>query len=184
MLTYRPALVADVEQIVALVNSAYRGESSRAGWTTEADLLGGQRTDADEVRSLIAPAESADDTLMLLFFYNGELTGTVHLQHAHDAAHMSMLVIKPVMQGQGLGKKLIQAAEVTGIKMWDVHKMLMHVITLRHELIAFYERRGYRRTGKLKAFPSELRFGISKVAGLEIELMEKVLHGGIAQVHL
>ena len=181
MLTYRPALMADAERIVALVNSAYRGESSRAGWTTEADLLGGQRTDADEVRSLIAPddsiVDSIVDSIMLLCFNGEELIGTVNLQHAHHAAHMGMLVIKPGLQAQGLGKKLMQAAEATAIKMWGVHKMLMHVVTLRHELIAFYERRGYRRTGKLKAFPNELRFGIPKVAGLEIELMEKVLHG-------
>lgn len=177
MLTYRPALLADVEHIVALVNSAYRGESSRAGWTTEADLLGGQRTDVDEVRSLIG----AEESIMLLCFNDAELTGTVHLQHAHLAAHMSMLVIKPGLQGQGLGKKLMQEVEATAIKMWGVKKMLMHVITLRHELIAFYERRGYRRTGQLKAFPGEFRFGIPKVAGLEIELMEKVLHGVSAQ---
>jgi ribosomal protein S18 acetylase RimI-like enzyme len=184
MLTYRPAVMADVERIVALVNGAYRGESSRAGWTTEADLLDGQRTDAGEVRSLIAPvdslgdsiADSIADSIILLCFSGEELIGTVHLQHEHHVAQMGMLVIKPGLQGQGLGKKLMQAAEAAAVKMWRVEKMLMYVVTLRQELIAFYERRGYRRTGKLKAFPSELRFGIPKVAGLEIELMEKSLH--------
>ncbi|HQS58026.1 MAG: GNAT family N-acetyltransferase [Gallionellales bacterium 35-53-114] len=171
MLTYRPAVLAEVESVVALVNAAYRGEASRAGWTTEADLLGGQRTDADEVSSLIGAGHS----IVLLCFEDAELTGTVHLHHAHRTAHMGMLVIKPGLQGQGRGKKLMQAAEAAAIKMWGADKMLMHVITLRHELIAFYERRGYRRTGKIKAFPDELRFGIPKVAGLEIELMEKTL---------
>ena len=177
MLTFRPALLEDVESIVVLVNAAYRGDSSRAGWTTEADLLGGQRTDADEVSSLIG----ARNSLLLLCFDDDELTGTVHIQHAHRVAHMGMLVIKPGLQGRGLGKKLMQAAEAAAIKMWGADKMLMHVITLRHELIAFYERRGYRRTGKIKAFPDELRFGIPKVAGLEIELMEKTLDA--ASVH-
>ncbi|MFA6901528.1 MAG: N-acetyltransferase [Gallionellaceae bacterium] len=171
MLSYHTATIADVPYIVALVNASYRGESSRAGWTTEADLLDGQRTDAEEVSSLIA----SGDSIILLCFNGDELIGTVHLQHGHHAAHMGMLVIKPGLQGQGRGKKLMQAAEAAAIKMWGTDKMLMHVITLRHELIAFYERRGYRRTGKIKAFPDELRFGIPKVAGLEIELMEKSL---------
>ena len=175
MLTYRPALMAEVEHIVALVNSAYRGESSRAGWTTEADLLGGQRTDADEVRSLIAPKNSIVDSIMLLCFNDEELIGTVHLQHAHHAAQMGMLVIKPGLQAQGLGKKLMQAAEATASKKWDVDKMLMYVITVRQELVAFYERRGYHRTGKIKEFPQDVRFEIQKVSGLEMELLEKTL---------
>ncbi len=171
MPTFRPAEMADVERIVALVNGAYRGESSRAGWTTEADLLDGQRTDAEEVSSLIA----ADDSMILLCLEGEEIIGSVHLRHGKHVAYMGMLVIKPVMQGQGLGKKLMQAAELTAIKMWGVAKMLMYVVTLRPELIAFYARRGYHRTGKIKEFPKEIRFGIPKVTGLEIELMEKTL---------
>jgi ribosomal protein S18 acetylase RimI-like enzyme len=171
MLSFRPAVMADVAQIVALVNSAYRGESSRAGWTTEADLLAGQRTDADEVHSLIA----TDDSIILLCLQVNAIIGTVHLQHGHHAACMGMLVIKPGLQGQGLGKKLMQAAEATAIKMWGVDKMLMYVITLRPELIAFYERRGYHRSGKFKAFPQAARFGVPKVDGLQLEMLEKVL---------
>jgi ribosomal protein S18 acetylase RimI-like enzyme len=170
-LTFRPAIMADVERIVALVNSAYRGESSRAGWTTEADLLAGQRTDAEEVGNLISSADS-----LILLGMNGEkIIGSVHLQHGKHVAYLGMLVIQPVMQGHGLGKKLMQAAEATAIKMWGVEKMLMYVVTLRHELIAFYQRRGYHRTGKIKEFPQKVRFGIPKVAGLQIELLEKTL---------
>jgi ribosomal protein S18 acetylase RimI-like enzyme len=170
-LTFRPAIMADVERIVALVNSAYRGESSRAGWSTEADLLAGQRTDAEEVGNLISSA----DSLILLGMNGEEIIGSVHLQHGKHVAYLGMLVIQPVMQGHGLGKKLMQAAEATAIKMWGVEKMLMYVVTLRHELIAFYQRRGYHRTGKIKEFPQEVRFGIPKVAGLQIELLEKTL---------
>lgn len=170
-LTFRPAVMADVARIVALVNSAYRGESSRAGWTTEADLLSGQRTDAEEVIKLIASA----DSIILLCINGDETIGSVHLQHGKHVAYLGMLVIEPGIQGQGIGKKLMQAAEATAIKMWGVDKMLMYVITLRHELIAFYQRRGYHRTGKVKEFPQDVRFGIPKVPGLEIELMEKTL---------
>lgn len=171
MPSFRPAALADVAHIVALVNSAYRGESSRAGWTTEADLLAGQRTDADEIHTLI----NAADSVILLALQAGEIIGTVHLQRDADAASMGMLVIKPGLQGAGLGKKLMQAAEASAHKMWGVGKMRMVVITLRHELIAFYERRGYRRTGKLKEFPQDVKFGIPKAAGLQIELLEKNL---------
>ena len=171
MLTFRPAAMADVERIVALVNSAYRGESSRAGWTTEADLLDGQRTDAEEVRNLIASA----DAIILLCMNGEEMIGSVHLQHGKQVAYLGMLVIQPGMQGRGLGKKLMLAAEATAIKVWDVDKMLMYVITVRQELIAFYERRGYHRTGKIKEFPQDVRFGIQKVSGLKIELLGKTL---------
>ena len=170
MLSFRMAMLADVASIVALVNAAYRGDSSRAGWTTEADLLNGQRTDADEVSNFILSNES----FILLCLDNDELLGCVHLQHAHHVAYLGMLVIRPDMQGHGFGKKLMQAAEEAALKMWGVDKMLMYVITFRHELIAFYERRGYRRTGKVKEFPAETRFGMPKVANLQLELMEKL----------
>lgn len=170
---YRPAVLGDVENIVVLVNSAYRGDTSRAGWTTEADLLDGQRTDADEVRTLIGK----DDAIILLCMQGEEIIGSVHMQHEGHAARMGMLVIKPGMQGKGLGKKFMMAAEATAIRMWGVDKMLMNVITLRTELIAFYERRGYRRSGKLESFPQGVRFGIPKIAGLQFELLEKPLQG-------
>jgi len=170
-MTFRPAVMADVARIVALVNSAYRGESSRAGWTTEADLLAGQRTDTEEVANLISSA----DSIILLCMNGEEMIGSVHLQHGKHVAYLGMLAIEPSVQGQGIGKKLIQVAEATAIKMWGVDKMLMYVITLRHELIAFYQRRGYHRTGKIKEFPQDVRFGIPEVAGLQIELLEKPL---------
>lgn len=170
-LIFRSATLADVEPIVALVNSAYRGDSSRNGWTTEADLLDGQRTDADEVTRLIV----AEDSMFLLCLSNSCIVGNVHLQYRGNAAYLGMLVIQPGMQGKGTGHKLIQAAEGTAIKIWGAQRMSMYVITLRHELIAFYERRGYRRTGQLEAFPDDVRFGIQRVADLEFELLEKNL---------
>jgi ribosomal protein S18 acetylase RimI-like enzyme len=170
-LTFRTGTLADVGRIVALVNSAYRGESSRAGWTTEADLLDGQRTDAEEVSRLI----SSGNSIILLCLQGQKIIGTVHLQYEAPVVYMGMLVIQPDLQGKGTGKKIMRAAEMTAIKMWGVDKMLMYVITLRHELIAYYERRGYHRTGKIKAFQLEARFGVPKVKDLQFELMEKLL---------
>ena len=95
----RRATAADADAIVALVNSAYRGETSRAGWTTEADMLGGQRTDAREIAHLIA----ADDSAILLALQDGEIVGSVHVERVDAAtAYLGMLVIRPVLQGRGL----------------------------------------------------------------------------------
>ena len=169
-LFFRRAAPADVDAIVALVNSAYRGVSSRAGWTTEADLLDGQRTDAAEIAHLI----SAGDSLILLCQRGDEIIGSVHLEKV-DAitAYMGMLVIRPVLQGRGLGKQFIREAENAARAEWGTARMQIWVITLRHELIAYYERLGYRRTGEIRPFPADPRYGIPKVAGLKFEVLEK-----------
>jgi ribosomal protein S18 acetylase RimI-like enzyme len=111
--------------------------------------------------------------MILLALKGDEIVGSVQLQQVRQFATLGMLVIKPGMQGLGWGKKFMQAAEATAIKIWGVKKIRLHVITLRPELIAFYERRGYRRSGIVKAFPKDVRFGMPKVNQLEIEMMEK-----------
>lgn len=173
MLTFHRATAVDADTIAALVNSAYRGDSSRAGWTTEADLLGGQRTDAGEISRLITD----EDSMILLCRRDGEIIGSVHLQHEKTGTtYMGMLVIKPVLQGQGLGRRFMDEAERFASTEWGALRMRMQVITLRRELIAYYERRGYRRTGETRPFPAtDPRFGLPKVAGLEFEMLEKSL---------
>ena len=170
-LWFRKATPADVERVVALVNSAYRGESSRGGWTTEADFLDGQRTDAEEITKLIGTASS----MIVLCYQDEELIGSVHLERAEQGAYLGMFTILPTLQGRGIGKRFMQEAEQTVREEWGAKKMLMLVITLRTELIAFYERRGYRRTGIFKEFPNDIRFGIPRVGGLHFELLEKDL---------
>ncbi|MBI4938320.1 MAG: GNAT family N-acetyltransferase [Nitrosomonadales bacterium] len=172
-LSFRRAATADVDAVVALVNSAYRGESSRAGWTTEADLLDGQRTDAEEISRLIVE----DGSVILLCLLGGEITGSVHLERVNAAtAYMGMLVIRPVLQGRGLGRRLMEAAEHFARAEWGVARVQMQVIALRQELIAYYRRRGYRPTGELRPFPvSDPRFGLPRVGGLQFEVLEKTL---------
>lgn len=169
--TFRPARSEEAEFLVQLVNSAYRGDSSRAGWTTEADFLDGQRTDEQEIRELI----QTDGSMLLLCLQDDEIVGSVNLQKAGDAAYLGMLVIRPDLQGHGIGRHLMQAAETIVQQEWGVRKIEMTVITLRSELIAFYERRGYRRTGIIKPFPTAVRFGIPRVEGLQFEVLEKEL---------
>src|SRR5690606_7646541 len=136
-----------------------------------ADYLDGQRTDADEVSRLIA----APDSVILLCHADGELIGSVHLERQGDAAYLGMLVVKPVLQGRGIGKRFMEAAEDYARAAWGVTSMLMTVIRFREELIAYYERRGYRRTGERRPFPTDPRYGIPKVEGLEFEVLKKAL---------
>jgi len=170
-LSFRKAIPADTDDIVALVNSAYRGESSKRGWTTEADILGGQRTDAQEIATLIGVAGS----MIVLCYEDQELIGSVHLERTEQGAYFGMFTVRPTLQGRGIGKRFMDEIERRVREEWGATKMMMLVITLRAELIAFYERRGYRRTGIFEEFPNDIRFGVPKVGNLKFELLEKSL---------
>jgi ribosomal protein S18 acetylase RimI-like enzyme len=170
-LRYRNATPADVPAVVALVNSAYRGDSSRLGWTTEADLLDGQRTDAEEISELI----SRPNSLILLALLDQQLLGSVHLARQADGAYLGMFTVRPGWQGQGIGKVFLATAERTVRERFAADCLRMTVIDRRSELIAFYERRGYRRTGRFNPFPDDVRYGIPRVTGLRMELLEKAL---------
>ncbi|MEW5903184.1 MAG: GNAT family N-acetyltransferase [Pseudomonadota bacterium] len=172
MSDWRLATLSDVVALLALVNSAYRGQSSRAGWTTEADLLDGQRTDAQELSALL---HQADSCILLQEGAQG-LIGCVHL-HRRDAhtAYLGMLVIRPDLQRQGLGHRLLHAAETHARSSWGVDTMQMQVISCRHELLAWYERRGYRRSGETLPFPDDPRCGLPRVPGLQFAVLRKAL---------
>jgi ribosomal protein S18 acetylase RimI-like enzyme len=172
----RAATAEDVSALEQLVNSAYRGESSRAGWTTEADLLDGQRVDADGLAAAIA---SADHVILIA---EGEKTvGCVHLQRRGDDCYLGMLTIRPTSQGAGLGSRLLDAAEGWAATHWASRTVTMTVIAQRAELIAWYERRGYRRTGEQRPFPyGDPRFGLPRRGDLAFEVLRKSLgRGGV-----
>ncbi|WP_133479186.1 GNAT family N-acetyltransferase [Cognatilysobacter segetis] len=174
-LRFRPATHDDVDAIVALVESAYRGDASRAGWTTEADLLDGRRTGADDVQSCIDRARS----VILLAERDDELVGCAHVAEEDGGGYFGMFSIRPTLQGAGLGKQLLQRAERLVFDDWGLPIMRMTVIDVRDELIAFYERRGYRRTGILKPFPyGDERFGQPRRDDLRFEVLEKPASAG------
>ena len=173
-LTFRTATVADLDAIAALVTSAYRGDSSRIGWTTEADLLDGNRIDREVLRADILRPRS----LVLLAERDGDLIACAHIADDDGAGYFGMFSVQPQAQGGGLGKTVLAEAERIAWQEWQLPVMRMAVIDVRDELIAFYERRGYRRTGIKKPFPyGDARFGAPKRDDLRFEVLEKPLVG-------
>ena len=172
-LSFRLASEADAHAIVALVESAYRGDVSRRGWTTEADLLDGQRTDADGVRELLVDPNGA---IVLGFDEGGELLVSAHIERNGDWAYFGMFAVRPSLQNGGIGRQMLAECERRAKADWQCREMRMTVISVREELIAWYQRRGYRRTGERKPFPyGDPRFGLPKRNDLEFIVLSKGL---------
>lgn len=171
-LEIRAAVAADSVALAAFVNSAFRGDTSKAGWTTEADLLDGQRVDVDRIAETIA----APGNVILLHELDGLLVACVHLQRTAADCYLGMLTVRPTMQGSGVGRQLLEAAERWAVEHWSSRAMRMTVLVQRPELIAWYERRGYRRTGERKPFPyGDERFGLPRRPDLVFDVLRKPL---------
>lgn len=175
--TFRTATAGDVPDLVALIESAYRGESSRAGWTTEADLLDGQRTDPEGVAEVVRDPDSR----LLVLERDADLVACCQLERrtgggGEPVAYFGMFAVRPALQGAGLGRAVLAEAERTAVAEWSATRMQMTVISARAELIAWYERRGYARTGRRSPFPyGDERFGIPLRPDLDFELLVKPL---------
>ena len=170
-LAFRVATPADVESVVGLINGAYRGDHSRKGWTSEADLVEGDRVTPEELGALIL----SPDTVILLCLLEDSIIGTVELRNQGEEAYLGMLVVNPSLQASGIGKRLVAAAEELVQTRWHSSVMVLSVISVRVELIAFYERRGYSRTGMFEDFPAQLGQSSPIIAGLQFEQLSKSL---------
>lgn len=171
-LQYRLATVADTERIVQLVNRAYRGESARVGWTTESDLLDGQRTDAEQIKELLRSRGA------LLLAEDGEaLLGCVHIEaRSNHRSYLGMLTVEPSAQGLGVGKTLVQKAEIHAAGIHHSDRLEMTVIAQRADLIRWYERLGFKKTTETRAFPyGDERFGVPLRDDLYFVVLEKPL---------
>lgn len=173
-LSIRAATTEDVPAIVELVESAYRGDASRVGWTTEADLLDGQRTDAAAVADTIAAPASV---VLLSLDEGGRMTACCQVDRRDDGvAYFGMFAVRPDTQGGGVGGELLAEAERYAREEYGATRLEMTVIGQRSELIAWYERRGYRRTGETRAFPyGDERFGIPRRDDLHFVVLAKPL---------
>ena len=166
-----PATEKDIPALVALINSAYRGDASKKGWTTEADMIEGNiRTNETDVLEFM----QHPDTVFLKYSNDkNEIEGCVFLQKREDKLYLGMLSVSPTVQAKGTGKQLMAAAEDYARQM-ECPAIFMRVISIRYELIAWYERQGYQKTGSTEPFPTDKPFGKPKLP-LEFLILEKVL---------
>ena len=163
-----PASKKDLPEIVNLVNSAYRGDSAKQGWTHEADLIDGTwRTD---VASLSTAFEDPS-VLILKYVEQDMITGCVYLEKQNTTLYLGMLTVAPRLQAKGTGRLLLKASELYAREA-GCHKIEMTVISARQELIAWYERNGYIANGETRPFHTDKRFGIPK-QNIEFIVMEK-----------
>lgn len=162
---------ADAVSLTRLINNAYRGETSKQGWTTEADLLEGIRTAEAAIIDLIENPHSA---LLKCEAADGSLQGCVYLEIQKEQLYLGMLTVAPQLQNGGIGKQLLQAAEAYAREHHCI-AIVMSVISVRYELIQWYERHDYQKTGATKPFPhTDPRFGIPQQP-LEFLILEKPL---------
>ena len=166
----RDAVPADIPALHGLIESAYRGEASRAGWTTEADLLDGQRTDPDDLAGILADPKQA----LLTARRGDDLVGCVLIaDRGEGTGYFGMLSISPTLQGGGLGRRLVEAAHAALADRFGARRVRISVFPQRKTLIAWYERLGYGPTGETLPFPyGNSRYGLPLREDLYFVVME------------
>jgi ribosomal protein S18 acetylase RimI-like enzyme len=158
----------DIPELNVLINSAYRGDSSKQGWTTEADLLGGIRTDEESLKEMMQNSNAS----ILKYSAENKILACVYLKKENNKLYLGMLTVSPQLQNKGIGKILLAASEDEAREK-NCDAIFMTVISLRTELINWYKKHGYVDTGEKKPFPeNDPRFGIPKTK-LEFIVMEK-----------
>jgi GNAT superfamily N-acetyltransferase len=162
------AAITDVPELNNLVNNAYRGDTSKLGWTTEANLLDGSRIDEE---TLMGYFNNPNVIILKNTDKNGVITACVYLEVRVPKLYVGMFSVLPHLQNKGLGRDLLQAAE-TYAEQLNCHTLTMTVISLRHELISWYERRGYKATGEIEPFHHDKKFGIPR-QHIDLMVMEK-----------
>jgi N-acetylglutamate synthase-like GNAT family acetyltransferase len=169
----RKAELHDAKAISQLVNSAYRGESSQRGWTTEAHFLDGQRTDIEAIAETIAKPFQ----WILLAERDGQLIASAHVEKIDsEICYFGMFAVNPELQDQGIGRLFLSETEEFARRELNARIMEMTVITIRKELIAWYERRGYQFTGEIRPFfYGQERFGIPLRQDLQLGVWRKSL---------
>jgi ribosomal protein S18 acetylase RimI-like enzyme len=164
------ATLEDISALEKLINSAYRGETSKQGWTTEANLLEGKRITEAELTEIIKNKENT----ILKYTDNEQIIGSVLLVNKGNKLYLGMLTVSPELQNSGIGKNLLQEAEVHALAL-GLPKIVMTVISIREELIAWYNRHGFVDTGVREPFPLNNTDAIIVNQPLEFIVMEKII---------
>lgn len=173
MIAIEHATRTDAAALVALIDSAYRGESGLRGWTTETHLIGGQRTDIEEIRSLLS--QDGVEFFVQRDAHQNLLACCMLERRAHQA-YFGMFAVSPTQQSQGHGSRLLQHAETYAKTHWHAREMVMSVIKQRPELLAWYRRKGYLPTGNTLPFPyGDPRAGLPKRQDLVFLVLKKSL---------
>lgn len=165
----RVAKDSDIQALERLVNSVYRGENALKGWTTEAAILDGQRIDLAMLKKIIG---SSTERIFVLE-EGSELLGCVQATDSGESVLLGMLSVPVELQGKGLGAKLIKVVEDEA-KSRGFKSIKMHVLDIRLELLSYYERKGYVRTGESSEWPwGDLQWGIPKRDDLRFVVLSK-----------
>ena len=171
-LQLRVATVGDAESIVRIVNSAYRPMDGVKGWTHESDLVRGERTSSGQIEALIASSTLIVGTI------ENEVVACVHVQGKGNEGHIGMLAVQPSLQAGGIGKALLAQAEYYAESVLNTECFVLIVVSEREELIEFYIRRGYTRTGVVLDYPTEAGVGIPLCGVLRLEVLRKNSRSG------
>ncbi len=164
----RKAHHQQAQAIADLINLTYRGES---GWTRETHIIGGDRTNRYEIEmALMNPAAH-----FFVTYHDQSLASSIYVVKENAHAYIGFFSVHPSLQGMGLGKHVLAQTEIFATETLGVNKFIMFVVSQRQELMAFYERRGYLRTGQIDAYPLHMGIGVPKVSGLTIEYLEKII---------
>ena len=155
------------QDIADLVNLTYRGKT---GWTTETHIIQGDRTHRQEIEAAL----SNPNAHLFVIYQSQRLVSCIYVAKEDEHAYIGFFSVHPSWQGKGLGKYVLEQAEVFALKTMGIRKFIMFVVSQRPELIAFYERRGYSRTGRMEAYPLYLDIGVPRISGVTIEYLEKV----------
>lgn len=156
----------DAESINVLINQAYRGKD---GWTKETEIVVGERSSVNDVKELIKSPEAH----LFVAEINGLIVACICLEEKENQVYIGTFAVNPAFQNQGIGDQVLRFAEAYATNQLGSKRLMMVVISQREELISFYERRGYKRTGDISEYPVHLNVGIPVVEGLMIECLEK-----------
>lgn len=173
------ATLEDVTPLEKLINSAYRGETSKQGWTTEANLLQGKRITKEELSELIQNKENT----ILKFTIDNIIVGCVLLVNKGDKIYLGMLTVSPNLQNSGIGKQLLKEAEVYALRL-NINKIVMTVISIRKELIVWYNRHGFADTGAREPFPLNDTDAVISKEPLEFVVLEKKIELALKHIRL